>query len=166
MQNGWQWCRQRKTWIPYGLVYQKRENGKLGMQKRKWFVRERARQISRFLSAYISDWPLNHTCLEQTQLSPTKGFPGGTSGKEPTCQCSRPKRCRFDPWVKKIPWRRAWRSTPVFLPIESPWTGEPGRLQSIGSLRVRHDLSNLAHSTQPNKMKRSPTLEEVFTVRD
>ena len=26
------------------------------------------------------------------------------------------KRCRFDPWVGKIPWRRAWLPTPVFLP--------------------------------------------------
>ena len=25
----------------------------------------------------------------------------------------------FDPWVRKIPWRRAWQSTPVFLPGES-----------------------------------------------
>ena len=32
----------------------------------------------------------------------------------------------------KIPWRRAWQSTPVFLPGECPWTEEPGRLQSIG----------------------------------
>ena len=30
-------------------------------------------------------------------------FPGGTSGKEPACQCRRHKRCRFDPWVRKIP---------------------------------------------------------------
>ena len=35
-----------------------------------------------------------------------EGFPGGTSGNEPTCQCRRPKRLRFDPWVKKILWRR------------------------------------------------------------
>jgi len=28
-------------------------------------------------------------------------------------------RCRFDPWVGKIPWRRAWQPTPVFLPEES-----------------------------------------------
>ena len=46
------------------------------------------------------------------------GFPGGASGKEPACQCRR-KRCRFDPWVGKIPWRRAWQSTPVFLPGEA-----------------------------------------------
>ena len=31
-------------------------------------------------------------------------------------QCRRP---RFDPWVGKIPWRRAWQPTPVFLPGES-----------------------------------------------
>ena len=34
------------------------------------------------------------------------------------------------PLVRKAPWRRAWQSTPVFLPGESPWTEEPGRLQS------------------------------------
>ena len=47
------------------------------------------------------------------------GFPAGTSGKEPACQCRRLKRCRFDPWVRKIPWRRAWQPTPVSLPGES-----------------------------------------------
>ena len=31
------------------------------------------------------------------------GFPGGVSGKEPACQCSRCQRHRFDPWVRKIP---------------------------------------------------------------
>ena len=47
------------------------------------------------------------------------GLPGGTSGKESTCQSRRCKRCRFDPWVGKIPWRRKWLPTPVFLPGES-----------------------------------------------
>ena len=41
--------------------------------------------------------------------------------------------------VGKIPCRRARQPTPVFLPGESPWTEEPGRLQSMGSLRVGHD---------------------------
>ena len=44
------------------------------------------------------------------------GFPGGTSGKESTCQCRRCKRCGCDPWVRKIPWRRTRQPTPVFLP--------------------------------------------------
>ena len=39
----------------------------------------------------------------------------------------------------KIPWRKKWQPTPVVLPGESPWTEEPGRLQSIGSHRVGHD---------------------------
>ena len=29
--------------------------------------------------------------------------------------------------------------TPVFLPGEPPWTGEPSELQSTGSQRIRHD---------------------------
>ena len=47
----------------------------------------------------------------------------------------------FDPWVGKMPWRRAWQPAPVFLPGKShgqdPW-------QSTGSQRVGHDWSNLA----------------------
>ena len=38
---------------------------------------------------------------------------GGASGKESACQCRKPKRHRFDPWVRKIPWRRAQQPTPV-----------------------------------------------------
>ena len=40
----------------------------------------------------------------------------GCIGKESTCQCSRPG---FNPWVRKIPWRRKWQPTPVFLPGKS-----------------------------------------------
>ena len=47
------------------------------------------------------------------------GFLGGASGKEPFYQYRRNKRQGFDPWVGKIPWRRAWQPTPVFLPGES-----------------------------------------------
>ena len=37
------------------------------------------------------------------------------SGKESAYRC---RKCRFDPWVRKIPWRRKWLSTPVFLPVK------------------------------------------------
>ena len=48
-----------------------------------------------------------------------------------TClQCGGPG---FNPWFGKILWRRAWQCTPVFLLGESPWTEEPGGLQSMGS---------------------------------
>ena len=35
------------------------------------------------------------------------------------CQCRRHKRWEFDPWVRKIPWRRALLPIPVFLPGKS-----------------------------------------------
>ena len=38
------------------------------------------------------------------------------SGKESTYQYRRHQRCRFDPWVGKISWRRKWLPTPIFLP--------------------------------------------------
>ena len=64
-----------------------------------------------------------------------RGFPGGVSGKELDCKCRRCKRCRFNLWILKIPWRRARQPMlPVFLPGEphgqrslagySPWGGQ------------------------------------------
>ena len=66
------------------------------------------------------------------------------SGKELACQCRRHKRCRFDPWVRKIPWRKKWQCIPVFLPGESPRTEEPSGLQSIRSQRIGHNGSDWA----------------------
>ena len=43
-------------------------------------------------------------------------LPRWLRGKEPACQCRRHRRRGFDPWVRKIPWRRTWRPTVVFLP--------------------------------------------------
>ena len=48
-----------------------------------------------------------------------QGLLKGASGKEPTCQWRRCKRPRFDPWTRKILWRRVQQPTPVFLPRES-----------------------------------------------
>ena len=38
---------------------------------------------------------------------------------ECACQRRRYMRWEFYPWIRKIPWRRAWQPTPVFLPGES-----------------------------------------------
>ena len=38
-------------------------------------------------------------------------------------------------------WRRQWHPTPVLLPGKIPWMEEPGGLQSMGLLRVRHNLA-------------------------
>ena len=64
----------------------------------------------------------------QITLKHSKRFPGGSDSKR---ICLQHRRIRFDPWVGKIPWRRAWQPTPLFLPGEfrgqrslkghSPW---------------------------------------------
>jgi len=61
---------------------------------------------------------INHMGIGGPVIS-VEGFPGGARGKEPVCQCGRYKRCRLHPWAGKIPWRRKWQATPVFLPRES-----------------------------------------------
>ena len=47
------------------------------------------------------------------------GFPGGSVIKNPPASAGRYRRCRFNPWVGKIPWRMKWQPTPVFLLGES-----------------------------------------------
>ena len=74
---------------------------------------------------------------QQTHELWIRGSPDGTSGTESTCQSRRCKRCRFDPWVKKIPWSRKWQPSSV-LAWKVPWTEETGRLQSMGPQRVGH----------------------------
>ena len=67
---------------------------------------------------------------------------GSSADKDPTCQNRRCKGLRFICWVKKIPWRRKWLPTLVFLPGElhgqrslagySPW----GRKESATTERL------------------------------
>ena len=63
------------------------------------------------------------------------GFPGGSDSKRICLQCRRPG---FDPWVRKISWRREWQPTPVFLPGEFQDRGAQ-RSIALGSQRVGHD---------------------------
>ena len=62
------------------------------------------------------------------------GFPGSSAGKESACQC---KRHGFLPWVGKIPWRRKWQPTPVFL---------PGKSHNRGTWRATVQFSSVAQS--------------------
>ena len=71
-----------------------------------------------------------------------EGFPGGASGKEPVCQCRRHNRLGFNPWVRKIPWRRAWQPTPLFLPGESH-----GERRLVGYIPEGHKESNTTKVT-------------------
>ena len=78
---------------------------------------------------WLSNW---------TELMADIGLRGGAGVKEPACQCRRCKRHRFDPWVRKILWKRAWQSTPIFL------LGKSHRQRSLAGYspwdcRVRHN---------------------------
>ena len=81
-------------------------------------------------------------------------FNSGTSGEESACQCRRHKRQPLSPWVGKIPWRRKWQPTPVFLPRKihglrslagySPWGHKESdtteRAEHTQTFKVRLDL--------------------------
>ena len=75
---------------------------------------------------------------------------GGASGKGSAYQCRRWKRQGFSPWIRKIPWRRKWHPTPVFLPGKfhghrslascSPWSFE--RLRHGWAPQHTHSISS------------------------
>ena len=64
--------------------------------------------------------------VTQGKKTPYEGLPRWLSGKESAYQN---RRLGFDPWVRKIPWRRKWQPTPVFLLGKIPPTEEPGVLE-------------------------------------
>ena len=81
--------------------------------------------VSRFVSGDTVSSSLSRICEPAPAFysdfpgisiaSSPDGFPRWLSVKEATCQCRRHRRCGFNPWVGKIPWKRKWQPTPVFL---------------------------------------------------
>ena len=72
-------------------------------------------------------------------------LPQWLSGKECTYQLRRHRRCRFDPWVGKISWRREQQPTPLSLSVDrGAWQVQSRELQ-----RVEH---NLATKQQENNL--------------
>ena len=67
------------------------------------------------------------------------GLPKWLSGKEVSCQC---RKSEFDPWIRKIPWRRKWQPTPIFLAGKSygQWSREG--YSPWGCKRVRQDWAS------------------------
>ena len=71
------------------------------------------------------------------------GYPFQYSWASLVAQTVKNSPAMWEIWAQSLdsedPQRRAWQPTPVFLTGESPWTEEPGALQSMGSQRVGHD---------------------------
>ena len=78
------------------------------------------------------------------------GFWGGTHGKEPACKCRRHELQVRSLWLLSCHQEDALEESLAFrsavLAWRIPGTEEPGWLQSMGSQRVRHGWSNLAHT--------------------
>ena len=72
------------------------------------------KEAGAFMQPESSLWACKGAWSFPRWVSPTSPppRPRWLGGKESTCQC---RRHRFDPWVWKIPWRRKWEPTPVFL---------------------------------------------------
>ena len=66
------------------------------------------------------------------------------------------RRCGFNLWVSKIPWRRSCQPTPLFLPGDSPWTEEPNRISIAHDWATKH--STAQHMSQLRlKIPHAPT---------
>ena len=66
------------------------------------------------------------------------GLSGWLNGKVSACGCRREE---FDPWFGRIPWRREWQPTPVYLPEKIPWIEESDALQSLGLDTTELDMT-------------------------
>ena len=59
------------------------------------------------------------------------------------------RRCGFNPWVGKIPRRRKWQPTPVFLCEESHGQRSLAGYSPWGRKRIRHNLATKQQEKQP-----------------
>ena len=83
--------------------------------------------------------------------------------KRIACQCWRHKRRKFNPWVGKIPWRRKWQPTPVFLPENSMDRGA-WYATVHGVAKSRPWLSTCTHPPQafPQLLRRTKTANRIL----
>ena len=90
------------------------------------------------------------------------------SGKESTYQCRRHKRLEFDPWVRKIPWKRKRQPTPIFSPGKSHGQKSLAGYRPWGH-RVRHDwvtAHTRKHWGEADSSVRQPVRSGVWTLKD
>ena len=88
--------------------------------------------------------------LRHTQASSLQSF-GLLLVTEPACKYGRHKRPGFHPWVRKIPWRREWQPSPVFLPGES----QGQRSLMVYSPRVTKSWTWLKRLSTPGLLNRT-----------
>ena len=97
------------------------------------------------------------------------GFPGGISGKESAYQCRRHRRRGFNLWVRKIPWRKKWQPTPVFLPGESHGQRDRGAWQATANRITKSQtqlkwLSTVGICISMMWVRRTDSLEQTLML--
>ena len=85
-----------------------------------------------------------HKEMKPPGMISVMGFPGSGSAVRNCLQCGRHRRRGFDPWAWKMPRRRAWQPTPVFLPGASHGLSSLVGYSPWAHKRVRHDWSKWA----------------------
>ena len=100
---------------------------------------------------------VRHDLVTEQQQKGQWGLPRGHSVKEPTCQCRRLQRCCFAPWVGKIPWRRKWLTTPVFLPGRSH-----GRRSLVGYIVMGGKESDMTEHARSAHGQRASAHQQSF----
>ena len=103
--------------------------------------------LSEVLSFYCSKHSI---CLISNNSSSSWWF----IGKESAYQY---RRCRFDPWVKKISWRRQWKPTPIFLPGKFHGQRSLVGYSPQGCKKVGHNLAT-KQQQQQSELQSWPTL--------
>ena len=89
-------------------------------------------------------------------------FRGGSVCKESTCSAGDTGRCKFNPWVRKIPWRRKWQPTPGFLPGKSRGQRSPADCSARGSesqTTSQNIVSSLSFLSSEVMLLKPPGLE-------
>ena len=91
-----------------------------------------------------------------------KRLPRWLSGKESISQC---RRCRFNPWVRKIPWRRELATCSSIFAWKISWTEEPGSLRSKGCKEsdTTKQLSTHTHTHTHTNSVFQATLQNMTT---
>ena len=98
-----------------------------------------------------------------------RGSPGGSGGKESTYHAGD----RFQPWVRKTPWRRKWQPTPVFLPGKFPGQGSLVGYSPCGhtgsdrteQLHTYTMLNNDKHTKKTFSRERRQSVSEFSSVQ-
>ena len=97
-------------------------------------------------------------------LAIDKSFPGGTVVENlPANAGDSRDACGFDPWVGKIPWRRKWRPTPVFLPEESHGQKSLAVYSPWGCKETR--LSDWVHMRREKEARRERVVISLVVQR-